>query len=180
MIKTLLTENKDLQGEIDEQKKQIDELKQSASSAEVTNSSEDSTSDSASGTTTNTDEGFVDLVYDGDNYEVYTLDNDNGSFKIAGQEYHSGITIGSGKGFILTNLGKKYTHVSLEIGRVDESSIQNGTMLVIRDGKETNSYSLDAEKTLEQIDFDVTGTNNLKIQVDTDWSNYGIVNIKLK
>lgn len=177
VINTILTENKELREKIDEQEKQIDELKVSATSSKTITSKVESIS---TDDTENAGEDFLNLVYDGEHYELYTLSNDNGTFKIAGKEYHSGIVIDTYTGFALANLEGKYSHVSLDIGRVDESQIEDGAMIIIRDGKETNNYNLDAEKTLTSIDFDVTGTNNLKIQVDSKWSEYGIVNVRLE
>ena len=70
--------------------------------------------------------------------------------------------------------------MSFDVGRVDDTSINNGKLLIIKDKVKAEEYDLDGEKSLMSVDFDVTGTNDLKIQINPDWSTYGIVNIKLE
>ena len=130
----------------------------------------------------NIDGELLDLVEPSDTYsEIHTVDDNKEGFKIAGEDYYSGITIGyTESSYVLVKLHKKYTRMSFDVGRVDESPIKDGKLLIVRDKNTTEKYNLDGEKSIMSVTVDVTGTDTLKIRIDPDWSEYGIVNIKLK
>lgn len=188
IIQDLLNQLEEKESEIkkleEDNKKLEEDSKKSEKSTASKESSGQNTVNNTSETDTDTkavtDTEILKLFQDGEYQTKYTLDEDNGSFKIAGKDYYSGVTIGNtDSGFVLVRLGKQYTHMSFDIGRVDETTITNGKLLIIKDGTQSKEYTLDGEKSLMSVDFDVTDTDTLKIQIDPDWSTYGIVNIKL-
>lgn len=153
----------------------------SSSEAAVGRDTDTTTDNSDDDTKASTDTEVMALFGDGRARTVYKLDNDEGSFKIAGEDYYSGVTIGNtDSGWVYVNLKKKYKHISFDVGRVDECPINDGKLLLIKDEGNPKKYDLDAEKSLMSFELDVTGTDRLKIQIDPDWTTYGIVNVKVE
>ena len=153
----------------------------SSSEAAVGWDTDTTTDNSDDDTKASTDTEVMALFGDGRARTVDKLDNDEGSFKIAGEDYYSGVTIGdTDSGWVYVNLEKKYKHISFNVGRVDECPINDGKLLLIKDKGNPKKYDLDAEKSLMSFELDVTGTDRLKIQIDPDWTTYGIVNVKVE
>lgn len=177
--------------ELSEKNDEITKLKDENESLKASNASSETTVGRDTDTTTdNSDDGMkaitdgqlVDLIEPNDTYsEVHTVDDNKEGFKIAGEDYYSGITIGDTESsYVLVRLHKKYTRMSFDVGRVDESAIKDGKLLIIGDKNTPEKYNLDGEKSSMSVTVDVTGIDTLKIRIDPNWSVYGIVNIKLK
>lgn len=190
IVYELINQLKEKDKELSKKNDEIIKLKEENAGLKVSNSSSEaavgqdtsSTADNSDNDTkASTDAEVMDLFGDGEARTVYSLDNDEGSFKIAGEDYYSGVTIGNAEsGCVYVNLKKKYKHISFDVGRVDECPINDGKLLLIKDEGNPKKYDLDAEKSLMSFELDVTGTDRLKIQIDPDWTTYGIVNVKVE
>lgn len=187
IVYELINQLKEKDKELSKKNDEIIKLKEENAGLKVSNSSseatvgQDTSSATDNDTKASTDVEVMDLFGDGEARTVYSLDNDEGSFKIAGEDYYSGVTIGDKEsGWVYMNLKKKYKHISFDVGRVDECPINDGKLLLIKDEGNPKKYDLDAEKSLMSFELDVTGTDRLKIQIDPDWTTYGIVNVKVE
>lgn len=185
-VNSLVTENQSLKEELDEEKeknstleKENEELRNSGNS---TSNDDSATSTAENDTETTSSSDFLSLVYDGDDYYISGIDDGGNDIKIGGNSYYSGLelAVNGNCGFALANLGKKYTHLSFEVGRMDEEPIVGAKLTIFKDGEVYQNYEIDAEKTLTAIDFDITDTDILKIQLDSDFAEYAIVNINLE
>lgn len=192
IVYELINQLKEKDKELSKKNDEIIKLKEENAGLKVSNSSSEAIVGQNTNTSTtadnsdddtkaSTDAEVMTLFGDGEARTIYSLDNDKGSFKIAGEDYYSGVTIGNtDSGWVYVNLKKKYKHISFDVGRVDECPINDGKLLLIKDEGNPKKYDLDAEKSLMSFELDVTGTDRLKIQIDPDWTTYGIVNVKVE
>lgn len=173
----LETENSDLKTQIENKDKEIEEIKVEAVESDYTDNTKENIDNKSS--------NFLETIYDGINFTTYGIDENVQSFKIGGKEYYSGVTLYGGwdgeqnAGSILCNLGKKYSKLTFEVGRVDETSITEGKLVILGDQTVLKDYEINPEKSLEKMEVNIEGVQDLKIQIQSGFSTYGIVNCEL-
>ena len=120
---------------------------------------------------------FIDSLYDGERYDKYLSSNNDESISIGGKTYNDSFEI-SNNGFALFNLDGNYSKVTMDVGRIDDSTVTDAEIKIYLDDKLSGSYKISAEKVLTNIDIDLAGANNMKIALEADSIvRYGFVNI---
>ena len=118
IVYELINQLKEKDKELSKKNDEIIKLKEENAGLKVSNSSSEATvgqdtsstaDNSDNDTKASTDAEVMNLFGDGEAETVYRLDNNEGSFKIAGEDYYSGVTIGNKEsGWVYVNLKKKY------------------------------------------------------------------------
>lgn len=176
----LEAENEELKSEIENKNKEIEEIKK-----EIIENDNVAKENDVKENVVEKSSDFLETIYDGIHFTIYGIDESVQSFQIGGTEYYSGVTLYGGwdgdqnEGNILCNLGGKYSKLTFDVGRVDETSITEGKLIVLGDQKILKNYDINPEKSLENIEVVIDGVQDLKIQIQSTYSTYGIVNCEL-
>lgn len=117
--------------------------------------------------------------YDG--YCNYLNMSSEGKFiTMGGKKYSDAMQLGnSGWGSPYTsffNLDGEYKSLSFDIGRLDGQPKSNATLNIYLDGELHDSYELSAEDLPRNINIDLNHALQLKIELITSWTAYGIAN----
>lgn len=120
---------------------------------------------------------FIDSLYAGERYDKYLSSNNDESISIGRKTYNDSFKV-SNNGFALFNLNGNYSKVTMDVGRIDNSSVTDAEIKIYLDDKLSGNYKISGEKVLTNIDIDLAGASNMKITLEADTTvHYGFVNI---
>ena len=97
------------------------------------------------------------------------------AFKMSGVSYTHGFILYN-HGYALFNLNGNYKTLSVDIGHVDNSTMDNTTIEVYLDGDLSQVIEVGAEDLVTHFDIDLHNALQLKIVKTGGWSNYGFAN----
>ena len=127
------------------------------------------------------------VLYDGESYLEYKYSSE--TFSIGSQQYNCGFTIkspnpdqesSSKNGFVLMDLGNKYSKVSFSVGRVEGDSNSNATLVIYIDNKYVKGYRLQGKSSSEDIEIEVLNAKNLRLELKAEKDNeYGFADFLL-
>lgn len=126
---------------------------------------------------------FLDVCkpYSKDDY-YYTEYVNGETFLMGGTSYTNGFTLG-GTNNAIFNLNNQYKSLSFLVGHVDETDMGDAQIKIYLDGVLKKEYNASAEALPQKMTIDLTGVNQLKIEV-TDTNNwfpkYGFGNMIVK
>ena len=124
---------------------------------------------------------FMETLYDGDEYTKYDGTNNPEGIKIGGESYTNAVEMAGKSPFVLFNLNNSYNEISFDVGRVDDSYIEDRTLRVYLNNVESGEYAIDAEVPLTSITVQVAGASTMKIElVGENYTKYGLVNFETK
>lgn len=130
---------------------------------------------------------FLDVCkpYSKDDY-YYTEYVNGETFLMGGTSYTNGFTLGvtlGGTNNAIFNLNNQYKSLSFLVGHVDETDMGDAQIKIYLDGVLKKEYNASAEALPQKMTIDLTGVNQLKIEV-TDTNNwfpkYGFGNMIVK
>ena len=125
---------------------------------------------------------FLDVCkpYSKDDY-YYTEYVNGETFLMGGTSYTNGFTLKRENNAIF-NLDNQYKSLSFLVGHVDETDMEDAQIKIYLDGVLKKEYNASAEALPQKMTIDLTGVNQLKIEVtDTNWSpKYGFGNMIVK
>nr|WP_302140948.1 NPCBM/NEW2 domain-containing protein [uncultured Schaedlerella sp.] len=129
---------------------------------------------------------FIDLLYDGKEYKTYKSSDGSERIKIGGREYTDAFRLGGGyskdSAFVLVNLERQYSLVNFEVGRVDDTTINNINLRIYLDNNLSAEYTIDAQTPLTPLEINLSGATTLKIEmVPEEYDTYyGFINFNLQ
>ncbi len=103
--------------------------------------------------------------YQSNRLTEYTSENRK-SFKMAGKEYSNGFTVNDDEAFALFNLDSKYSEISLTIGHVDGTSMNDRKVYFYLDEELVKEITVKAEGLSQKISIPVKYGLQLKIVAD--------------
>lgn len=95
-------------------------------------------------------------------YEAY-MQADGKSFKMAGNKFSNGFTLGSSERYAIFNLNGKYSNIEFTIGRLDGGSMINTTVSFFLDNKLIKEVYVKAEGLPQTVKIPVEHGLQLKI-----------------
>lgn len=131
----------------------------------------------------------TDVLYDGNRYKKY-LSSGGETFLIGGKEYREGVEVEAAEGnegYLLFNMSKKYSSITFDIGRLDDSVGHGGVILEIYlDDEFVTKYDISGSIPITSMEIPVNYADSLKIVVTPgkNWEyathpEYGFVNVIL-
>lgn len=124
---------------------------------------------------------FLDVLYDGYNYNTYKSSEGGTGIKIGGKEYIDAFELNGRNSFVLLNLDRKYSVAKFNVGRIDDSDICNCNVKIYLDNNLSGEYTIDAQTPLTPLEVSLGGATTLKIELTSEgYASYGFVNLELQ
>lgn len=135
---------------------------------------------------TKTDLFDTKVLYGGDHCETF-IPSDGRTFSMGSNTYN--------KGFILRNpyssyfenevialfdLQGRYSKITFDSGRLNESNVENATLKIYLDGVYTGEFALDGSQPPQLVSIDLNYAKSLKLELVSGYVVYGFANIVLE
>lgn len=124
---------------------------------------------------------FLDLLYDGYQYDVHKASDGGEGLKIGGKEYTDAFKLSGSSSFVLINLDKKYNLTRFNVGRIDDSNICDANIKVYLDNNLSGEYTINAQTPLMPLEVNLAGATILKVELAADsYVEYGFADFELQ
>ena len=129
-----------------------------------------------------TSEAFINACYDTYIIESYNGSNESNYFLMNGRKYHQGIVIGDNSykngGYLTFNVETVDT-LSFTLGRIDNTTMNDITMAVYRDGEWWQDITMGNIETWKEVELDLSKVSTLRLVIDSSNVKYGLGNISI-
>jgi len=123
---------------------------------------------------------FIESLYD--NYQTATYDGISGAigFNMQGRTYHQGLILGEGDydsdAYATFNVENLKT-IKFDLGHVDNSSFNEANFSIYLDGELERTIAVNAYKTIETVEVDVSKASIMRVYRDGNYSKYAMGDI---
>ncbi len=133
-------------------------------------------------------EAFMESAYDVKDYTVYDGSSKTKYMQINGRKYYQGIELHRNNNpdddqydaYATFNV-ENVSRISFEIGRIDNTEIQDTILKVYKDGEEWEVYDVGAYELWKEISLDVSDASTLTLCLDTGkFATYGLGNFTIE
>ncbi len=125
---------------------------------------------------------FISSCYDAYRIETFDASNEFSFFSMNGRKYYQGIVIGDDsyrEGGSLTFNVETVDTLSFTLGRIDNTTMNDITMAVYRDGEWWQDISVGKLEIWKDVEFDLSEVSTLRLVISNTYIKYGLGNIQI-